>query len=65
MTNVVVFLLGKCCGIIFMGILSCISSATNRLREVILPLHLALVGHMKYWVRFWALQYKTDMDILG
>ena len=38
---------------------------TSRSREVILLLSSALVrSHLQCWVQSWALQYKSDMDLL-
>ena len=47
-------------------ILGCIkSSVASTLREVILPLHCALVRpHLESCVRLWSPQQKTDMDLL-
>lgn len=38
----------------------------RRLKEAILPLHLALVrSHLEYYVPFWASQYTNDIDIMN
>jgi len=48
------------------GILGCFrQSPSSRLREVVLPLHSALVMlHLEYCVQFWTLQYKRATGVL-
>ncbi|GAB0185373.1 cAMP-dependent protein kinase inhibitor alpha [Grus japonensis] len=47
-------------------VLGCIkSSVTSRSREVILPLHSALVRpHLQYCIQLWGPQYRRDMELL-